>query len=391
MAEAAAAGYAWFADHWLRQAFCFSLVRGLDEAEVLRRLGGERSQPRTHTLGEAAELSGSFHAGYPKLVLAAKVGSWVVAVEDNGWEGTRPEVLRVLSRGTRAVSVYRNVNAHGRFSYAVDGTVLVGFEPLFPQRRWGSQPDLLLGPMRAVALDPDWAQPPYGRVDLAALALAERLTGVHLDAAILDGPLVTAEVTPRLPDPPASSWLRRQDAELAAAVGRAGPAVRRRAAATAARHAVRLARLERDPVVADALAAAEAGQARQVGDPSRLGWRIRAWAVAVETAWRVRNDPSASLHAQQARTRLLQAIGQGPAPPIKDPSPWLAPERVAALRLRLAAVQALRAALFADPHTAVLATLEHLRYLPAWTAIRTATLAVLTAGSTAVPPEATDR
>jgi Family of unknown function (DUF6461) len=100
MAEATAADYAWFTDHWLRQAFCFSLVRGLDQAEVLRRLGGERSQPRRLTLGEAAELSGSFHAGYPKLVLAAKVGGWAVAVEDNGYQGSRPEVLRVPSRGT---------------------------------------------------------------------------------------------------------------------------------------------------------------------------------------------------------------------------------------------------------------------------------------------------
>lgn len=94
----------------------------------------------------------------------------------------------------------------------------------------------------------------------------------------------------------------------------------------------------------------------------------------VEVAWRVGNDPSASLSAQQAHANLLHASGRGPAPPLKDPSPWLAPERVGALRLRLAAVQALRAALFADPHTAVSATLEQLRYLPAWTAIRAATL-----------------
>jgi uncharacterized protein YbjT (DUF2867 family) len=102
---------AWFADHWLRQAFCFSLVRRLDEVEVLSRLGGERSQPRTHTLGEAAELSGSFHAGYPKLVLAAKAGSWVVAVEDNGWEGARPEVGDV-GRCLAALAVAASTGQH---------------------------------------------------------------------------------------------------------------------------------------------------------------------------------------------------------------------------------------------------------------------------------------
>ena len=330
------------------------------------------------------------HVTVDELVLVARVAGWSVAIEDNGWQGSRPEVLRVLSAGARVVSVYQNVNAYGRFSYAVDGVVLTGFEPLFPQRRWGSQPDLLLPQMRAVGLDPDWPQPPYGAVDLVALALAERLTGVHLDARALDRPLLAAVVTPRLSDPPASFRLRREDARLAAAIGQAAPALLRRAAATAAGHAVRLAQLESDPVVVEALAAAEAGQARRVGDTSPLGWRIRTWALEAEIAWRVRNDPSASRAAQQASARLLQVSGRGPAPPLKDPAPWLAPERVAALRLRLAAVQALRAALLADPHTAVAATLEHLRYLPAWTAIRAATLGILAPGGTAVPPDATD-
>jgi hypothetical protein len=176
MAEATAADYAWFKDHWLHEAFCITLVRGADGAEVLRRFGGEQGQLRTLTLGEAGELSGSFQAGYPQLVLAARSGGWTVAVEDNGWEGTRPEVLRALSRGTRAVSVYRNINALSLFSLAVDGALVVQFEPLFPGVRWGGQPDLLLPRMRAVGLDPDWPEPPHGELDTAALALAERAT-----------------------------------------------------------------------------------------------------------------------------------------------------------------------------------------------------------------------
>jgi Family of unknown function (DUF6461) len=132
MAEATAADYAWFKDHWLHEAFCITLVRGADGVEVLRRFGGEQGQLRTLTLGEAGELSGSFQAGYPQLVLAARSGGWTVAVEDNGWEGTRPEVLWALSRGTRAVSVYRNVHALSLFRLAVDGALVVQFEPLFP-------------------------------------------------------------------------------------------------------------------------------------------------------------------------------------------------------------------------------------------------------------------
>ena len=36
MTEATAADYAWFNDHWLGEAFCITLVRGLGEAEVLQ-------------------------------------------------------------------------------------------------------------------------------------------------------------------------------------------------------------------------------------------------------------------------------------------------------------------------------------------------------------------
>jgi hypothetical protein len=386
--EPTAADYAWLKDHWLREAFCITLVRGLDEVEVLRRFGGEHSQPRPLTAGEAGELSGSFQAGYPQLVLVARAGGWAVAVEDNGWEGSRPEVLRALSAGTQAVSVYRNVNALGYFSDAADGEVLVRFELLFPQRRWGSRPDLLLGQMRAVGLDPDWQEPPYGEVDTAALALAERVTGVHLDPRMLGGPLPATEITPLLDDPPASFLLDGEDVELAAAVDQAAPDLLRRAAATAARHAIQLAQLDHDPVVVEALAAAEAGQARQVDDHSPLGWRIRTWEVEARIVARVRNDPAASLDAQRREANLLRAAGRAAGQPLQDPSPWLG-RGGSALLLRSAVGQAVRAALFADPRTALYATLERLRYLPGdpWMAIRTAVLGVLRSG----PPGATGR
>jgi hypothetical protein len=389
--EATAADYAWFNNHWLRETFCITLVRGLDQAEVLRRFGGERSQPHTLTVTQTGELSGSFHAGYPQLVLVATADGWSVAVEDNGFEGWRPEVLRALSPGSQAVSVYDN-GSEGYFSYAADGRLLVQFELLFPQRRWGSQPDLLLPQMRAVGLDPDWQEPPPGELDTAALALAERVTGVHLDPRMLEGPLLVAEIAPLLDDPPASFFLDGEDAELAAAIDHAAPDVLRRAAATAARLAVQLAQLDQDPVVVEALAAAEAGQARQVDDHSPLGSRIRTWAIEVRIAERVRNDPSASLDAQQKKARLLRAAGQPATQPPKDPSPWLG-RGGATLVLRWRAGQAVRAALFADPRTALYATLEQLRHLPGdpWPGIRAAALAVLQPGSAAGPPDAVDR
>jgi hypothetical protein len=126
-------------------------------------------------------------------------------------------------------------------------------------------------------------------------------------------------------------------------------------------------------------------------DHSPLGWRIRTWAVEATICDRVLNDPSTSLDAQLRNANLLRASGRGPAPPLKDPSPWLG-RSGSALRLRSAAAQAVRAALFADPRTAVYATLEKLRYLPGdpWAAIRAAALAVLGSGSTAGPSDVTD-
>jgi hypothetical protein len=385
VSEATAADYAWFNDHWLRQSFCITLVRWLDEAEVLRRFGAERSQPRRLTAAEVGELAEPLPARYQQLVLVAAAPGWSLAVEDNGFEGWRPEVLRALSRDTQAVSVFDN-GSEGYFSYAADGALLVQFELLFPQRRWGSQPDLLLLQMRAVGLDPDRQQPPEGELATAALALAERVTGVHLDPGILDGPLLVAEIAPLLEDLPVSFVLAEEDTELTAAIDQATPVVLRRAAATAARQAVQLAQLDQDPVVVEALAAAEADQAHPVDDHSPLGWHLRSWAVDVRIAERARTDPTASPDAQQQQARLLLAAGQ---PPPKDPSPRLGHDW-SALVLRWRAGQALRAALFTDPRTALYATLEQLRHLPgdSWVTMRATALAVLRSGR---PPAAADR
>jgi hypothetical protein len=209
---------------------------------------------------------------------------------------------------------------------------------------------------------------------------------------MLHGPLAGAEIAPLLNDPPTSFFLGGEDTVLAAAVDQAAPGVLRRAAATAARHAVQLAQLEHDPVVVEALAAAEAGQACQVDDHSPLGWRIRSWAVEARIAERVRNDSSASLDAQGSEASLLRAAGRAAEQPRKGPSPWLG-RGWSALLLRWHAGQAVRAALFADPRTALYATLKNLRYLPGhpWMAVRAAALGVLQSGGAAGPPDATDR
>lgn len=113
--------------------------------------------------------------------------------------------------------------------------------------------------------------------------------------------------------------------------------------------------------------------------------------MEVRIAERVRNDPSASLDAQRREASLLRAAGRAAGQPLKDPSPWLG-RNWAALALRWRAAQAVRAALFADPRTALYATLEQLRYLPGdpWPAIRAAAFGVLRPTSAAGPPATSD-
>jgi DNA-binding CsgD family transcriptional regulator len=89
----------------------------------------------------------------------------------------------------------------------------------------------------------------------------------------------------------------------------------------------------------------------------------RTWAVEATICDRVLNDSRASLDAQRIEANLLRAAGRAAKQPLKDPSPWLG-RSGSGLRLRSNAGQAVRAALFPDPRTAVYATLEKLRYLP---------------------------
>ena len=90
------------------------------------------------------------------------MGDVVVAVEPNGFQGSRPEVLRVASRMGDAVCVCWNVNLHCRFSYSVGGELVTSFDPLHTEWRFGSDPDRLMGEMATLPFgidnDPDGKQ-----------------------------------------------------------------------------------------------------------------------------------------------------------------------------------------------------------------------------------------
>ena len=129
--------YAWVEDDEELSAACFTAVTGVGVEEVVRRFGADPTAERTATFAEAFNaLTGTAPLLYDEL------DGDVLVAENNGWQGSRPEVLEGVSRGGRAASVYWSVNADMAFVYAVDGVVVAWFDPLLVEHEWtGSDPD----------------------------------------------------------------------------------------------------------------------------------------------------------------------------------------------------------------------------------------------------------
>jgi hypothetical protein len=193
--NATAADYAWFATRpaGLAEAYCLTFVRGLAPAEFLARIA---ARPGPGYVGVAAmfepsmALWGSDRAGEDLLIGVTVVpgtsGGWALGVEINGFLGATEALLQRLSTGTTAVSAYRNFNAGNRFYWVEDGDIRLDFSPQDPCYRDGSTPDAVVDLMRQAGFEFD-EDGMAERSDEAALALAERLTGVRLTLAALEG------------------------------------------------------------------------------------------------------------------------------------------------------------------------------------------------------------
>jgi HEAT repeat protein len=176
---------------WLRdtcEAYCVTFAQGLNETELLRRFGGDLSWAR---LVQKDDWDGLEELGlFGQIIQVGWCEGWAFVYENNGYTGTRPEVLHAVSAGTVAVAVFRNVNAVPRFCYAEDGTVSVNFDPIAPPFEDASPQTMTL--LRQAGITPKSAEGGgFGFVG-AMFALAEA-AGVRFDRkAIEERPLLSS-------------------------------------------------------------------------------------------------------------------------------------------------------------------------------------------------------
>lgn len=174
-------GYRWVRKSWLADAATVTVVAANALDDVLRGFGADPAVPVS-----ARELSAEM--GIDPWVAVLGVDGGVLAVEFNGYQGSHRPVLEPLSRLGRTASMYWNVNAVTRLSFARAGTVLAAFEVGHDEPV--TDPEVLAA-LDGLDLD-NWRD----RVEKGLVAV-ERFAGHHLRPEDLDR-LVAADVAYRI-------------------------------------------------------------------------------------------------------------------------------------------------------------------------------------------------
>jgi hypothetical protein len=166
------------------EASTITLVASLSLPEVLEAFGGDPAAPPISLEDEW------WDEDCPEAVALYEVSGGVAAVEFNGYEGSRDEVLRRASVRGRAASAYWSIGSASALSLADSGRVLYS-EPL-------EQPDLPDDPALA---------PLFTGTDFAwetrlgsAMTVLERFTGIRVQGRPPEGPIMVHRLAPHLSD-----------------------------------------------------------------------------------------------------------------------------------------------------------------------------------------------
>jgi hypothetical protein len=183
--------YAWVKEI---EAWTVAVIEDRPADDVVRIYGGVPDKPvGEYLFAGMTDLQGD--GVFDELrhyVQVVNAGRFVVALENNGWTGSLPDIARRCSAGSgQFFSVYWNVNAYGFVTQAIDGEVTARFDFLSP---------ISLEPPQAGERRPAWAVGPDTDVHVVrqtCFALLEQQTGVTVDPSMLAVPRPTFEI----PDP----------------------------------------------------------------------------------------------------------------------------------------------------------------------------------------------
>ncbi|WFE41265.1 DUF6461 domain-containing protein [Micromonospora sp. WMMD998] len=165
--------YRWIRSSPVSQAATVTVVTGVPVDQVVRAFGADPARPEpVDAVRRDLSLRGAAHT-WIAAVLADDDA--VVVVEDNGYRGSDGPVLCAASTGGRAASMFWNVNAVTRLSFAEDGRLLASSEP------WGH--DVYPPEVSTAVAGLDFAEA-GDRVEKGLVAV-ERFTGRGLTAADL--------------------------------------------------------------------------------------------------------------------------------------------------------------------------------------------------------------
>ncbi|MEU8796715.1 DUF6461 domain-containing protein [Spirillospora sp. NPDC048819] len=184
------AAYRWLQHSTLSEAATVTVVTGADAADVLRAFNADPARPESlRAIGEDLLHRQSIDPW----VAVLDVGGAVLAVEYNGWQGSTEPVLTRASAGGRTASMYWNVNAVTRLSFAEHGEVLFAAEPFG---------DLDAPPQITAALAGlDFADH-HRRTNMMGLLAVQRFTGHGMtaeDLARMEAADIGFRIVPDLP------------------------------------------------------------------------------------------------------------------------------------------------------------------------------------------------
>ncbi|WP_198949877.1 Gfo/Idh/MocA family protein [Kineosporia sp. A_224] len=280
----------------LTDAGCLTFVGGADEFAVLSAFGADLSSPMSVEQASEAMVDA---------VCVLRTPSGVVVAEENGYQGSRTEVLRRAASDGRAASVVWNVNALGTLSLTEDGARVGGADLV--ALGLGVEFDLpadVRPALTAAAADETTSPVP------AAVAAAAGWAGFQVpevwfpdDITVYPVLAVADDFRPGSPEHTTLAWSM---ADLIARVVAAPPATQRAIAEWAALDRLAAAGLDGDPAVAAVTAGfgADGGPVPSFEPAAALHETLRREAEVLRRTDPSRHGGESGPDLARAQTRL---------------------------------------------------------------------------------------